>query len=162
MSTTQTIEQSTYQAIANKAAQYRAEGKRIVFTNGCFDILHVGHVSYLNSAKALGDVLILGLNSDESVRRLKGQERPLNTQDDRAHVLAGLRAIDDVVIFAEDTPFALIQAIQPDVLAKGGDYTIDSIVGADIVQARGGEVVVIPFVAGKSTTAIVERIKSLG
>lgn len=139
----------------------RAEGKKIVFTNGCFDILHSGHVFYLDEAKALGDVLILGLNSDDSVRRLKGEDRPLNSQDDRALVINSLRAIDYVVIFNEDTPFNLISEIKPDILVKGGDYKISEIVGADVVQKNGGLVTTIKFVEGKSTTAILEKIKKL-
>jgi rfaE bifunctional protein nucleotidyltransferase chain/domain len=149
----------SYESIRLQVEHYRGEGKRIVFTNGCFDILHAGHVTYLNTARALGDVLVLGLNSDDSVRRLKGESRPINNEHDRGIVLSGLKAVDEVVIFTEDTPLALIEAIQPDVLAKGGDYTIESIVGADVVQARGGSVVVIPFVEGKSTTNLVNKIQ---
>jgi rfaE bifunctional protein nucleotidyltransferase chain/domain len=140
--------------------QLRNEGKSIVFTNGCFDILHVGHTTYLQKAKDLGDVLILGLNSDASVRRLKGESRPINNENDRAVVLLALRSIDHVVIFPEDTPFYLISLIQPDILAKGGDYSRDTIVGADIVEARGGKVVVIPLVDGKSTTATINKMQS--
>lgn len=140
--------------------QLRNEGKSIVFTNGCFDILHVGHTTYLQKAKDLGDVLILGLNSDASVRRLKGESRPINNENDRAAVLLALRSIDHVVIFGEDTPFNLISLIQPDILAKGGDYSRDTIVGADIVEARGGKVVVIPLVDGKSTTATINKMQT--
>jgi D-beta-D-heptose 7-phosphate kinase/D-beta-D-heptose 1-phosphate adenosyltransferase len=140
--------------------QLRNEGKSIVFTNGCFDILHVGHTTYLQKAKDLGDVLILGLNSDASVRRLKGESRPINNENDRATVLLALRSIDHVVIFPEDTPFNLISLIQPDILAKGGDYSRDTIVGADIVEARGGKVVVIPLVDGKSTTATINKMQT--
>jgi rfaE bifunctional protein nucleotidyltransferase chain/domain len=136
----------------------RNDGKRIVFTNGCFDIIHAGHVYYLHEAKKQGDVLILGLNSDESVRILKGPSRPVNSEEDRATVLLGLRSVDHVVIFGEETPFNLIREIMPDVLVKGGDYTIDTIVGADIVQKNGGEVVVIPFLNGRSTSGIIEKI----
>jgi len=134
-----------------------AANKTIVFTNGCFDILHAGHVTYLAEAKRLGDVLVLGLNSDDSVRRLKGDTRPINTQEDRACVVDALRSVDYVCIFEEDTPYNLIQSVQPDVLVKGGDYAPDSIVGGDIVRKRGGQVCVLPFVQGKSTTAIIER-----
>jgi D-beta-D-heptose 7-phosphate kinase/D-beta-D-heptose 1-phosphate adenosyltransferase len=142
----------------------RSQGKRVVFTNGCFDILHAGHVRYLAAARALGDVLVVGLNTDASVRRLKGASRPINAEQDRATVLAALNSVDYVCGFGDDeteadTPFALIQALQPDVLVKGGDYTPDTIVGADIVQQRGGQVMVIPFVEGKSTSAVVERIR---
>ncbi len=147
--------------IANIAKRLKSEGKKIVFTNGCFDIIHVGHTYYLNKAKQLGDILIIGLNSDNSVRRLKGKERPLNTEADRAEVLLALEAVDYVVIFTEDTPFNLIERLRPDILVKGGDYTKDNIVGADIVEANGGEVVVIPFVEGKSTSGLVEKIKKL-
>lgn len=138
----------------------RNENKRIVFTNGCFDILHAGHVWYLEQAKALGDVLVLGLNSDDSVRRLKGESRPINNQEDRAIVLDALRAIDVVVVFEEDTPHEIISELLPDVIAKGGDYTPESIVGADVVIANGGTVAVIPFVDGKSTTNIVRKISA--
>jgi rfaE bifunctional protein nucleotidyltransferase chain/domain len=142
--------------------ELRKAGKTLVFTNGCFDILHLGHTTYLEAAKKLGDVLIVGVNSDNSVRRLKGTiggvERPVNSESDRAAVLSALRAVDYTCIFDEDTPFELISALLPDVLVKGGDYTPETIVGADVVRSRGGRVVVIPFVEGKSTTRIIERI----
>jgi rfaE bifunctional protein nucleotidyltransferase chain/domain len=138
----------------------KREGKTIVFTNGCFDIIHRGHVTYLKEAKNLGDILIIGLNSDDSVRRLKGESRPVNSQDDRAVVLSALRSVDYVVIFNEDTPFDLINAIKPDILVKGGDYSPENIVGADIVTANGGKVVVIPLVPGKSTSLIIEKLKN--
>jgi len=144
---------------AKTTERLRAEGKKIVFTNGCFDILHAGHVTYLAAAADLGDVLFLGLNSDESVTRLKGPERPVNNEEDRAIVLSGLSSVDHVCVFEEDTPYELIKAIQPDFLVKGGDYTPDTIVGADITEARGGEVVVIALVEGKSTTAIINKMK---
>ncbi|MBK7988732.1 MAG: D-glycero-beta-D-manno-heptose 1-phosphate adenylyltransferase [Ignavibacteria bacterium] len=134
-----------------------SEQQSIVFTNGCFDILHVGHVTYLQQAKTLGDILVVGLNSDDSVRRLKGQARAINNQDDRACVLDALRSVDYVVVFDEDTPYNVIKSVQPDVLVKGGDYAIADIVGGDIVRERGGNVCVLPFVQGKSTTAIIER-----
>lgn len=140
-------------------ARARAAGKRVVFTNGCFDILHAGHVTLLEAARAEGDLLVVGLNADSSVRRLKGPERPINTEHDRACVLAALRAVDAVVVFAEDTPAELIRRLAPDVLVKGGDYTVDTIVGADFVQARGGRVVVIPLVEGRATTAVVSKIR---
>lgn len=129
----------------------------LVFTNGCFDLLHRGHVSYLSEARALGDVLVVGLNSDDSVRRLKGPSRPVNSQDDRAYVLAGLEAVDWVTLFDSDTPLALISALLPDVLVKGGDYRVEEIVGAEQVAAAGGRTVVIPLVPGRSTTAILKR-----
>ena len=142
------------------AKELKAQGKKIVFTNGCFDILHCGHTTYLSESKKLGDVLILGLNSDDSVRRLKGESRPINNQSDRAVVMDSLKSIDYVVIFEEDTPYNLINAIIPDVLVKGGDYNKDNIVGADIVENNGGSVVTINFVEGKSTTNIINKIKN--
>lgn len=135
----------------------KEQGKKVVFTNGCFDILHVGHITYLNEAKKLGDVLIIGLNSDSSVRRLKGESRPVNSETDRALVLDALRSVDYVSIFNEDTPFELLEKIVPDVLVKGGDYRKEDVVGGDIVTKNGGEVIIIPFVVGKSTTSIIER-----
>lgn len=139
---------------------WRMKGDRIVFTNGCFDILHRGHVEYLQEAAALGDRLVIGLNSDASVRRLgKGDGRPFNDQESRAKLLTALRLVDAVVLFDEDTPFELIKAIGPDVLVKGGDYTEDRIVGADVVKARGGEVRSLKLVEGYSTTLLVERIR---
>lgn len=142
-------------------ASLRAEGKRIVFTNGVFDILHAGHVTYLAEARALGDVLLVGLNTDASVRRLKGPERPINVEDDRACVLSALRAVDHVVLFDDDTPLEVIRALMPDVLVKGGDYTRDTIVGADDVEAHGGTVCTIPLVEGRSTTAIINRARTV-
>jgi rfaE bifunctional protein nucleotidyltransferase chain/domain len=139
---------------------WRLKSDRIVFTNGCFDILHRGHVEYLQEAAALGDRLVVGVNSDASVRRLgKGEDRPLNDQDSRAKVLAALRCVDTVVIFDEDTPLELITALQPDVVAKGGDWKPEQIVGADVVNARGGEVRSLKLVDGFSTTALVEKIR---
>lgn len=135
------------------------EGKRVAFTNGCFDIIHRGHVSYLAQARDLGDLLVLGLNSDSSVRRLKGPTRPVNDEESRALVLASLECVDYVVLFDEDTPYRLIDAVQPDILVKGGDYQIDQIVGYDIVKARGGEVLTLPFVDGFSSTSIINRLK---
>lgn len=135
-----------------------ARPKRVVFTNGCFDLLHAGHVDYLEAAKAEGDFLIVGLNSDDSVRRIKGPPRPLQPEGDRAAVLAGLAAVDLVVIFAEDDPGALIAALLPDVLVKGADWAEDEIVGAAAVKAAGGRVVRVPLTAGKSTTDLLERI----
>lgn len=132
--------------------------KKIVFTNGCFDILHVGHKRYLQQAATLGDILVVGVNSDESVRRLKGPERPVNNEQDRAEMLCALGFIDYVVIFGEDTPYELIKKIQPDVLVKGGDYKPEEVVGKDIVEARGGKLELIKFVEGKSTTNIINKI----
>lgn len=146
---------------ARLVASWHQAGKRIVFTNGCFDLLHPGHVAYLQEAKAQGDVLVVGLNDDDSVRRLKGNARPINPLRDRAFMLAALKAVDLVVPFGEDTPLDLIKALSPDVLVKGGDYTPDTIVGAELVQAQGGKVVVVPFIDGYSTTALIARIQAL-
>lgn len=132
---------------------------RVVFTNGCFDLLHRGHVEYLHAARSLGDALVVGLNSDDSVRRLKGSSRPVNGQEDRAIVLAGLQAVDAVTVFDEDTPLRLIQGVLPDLLVKGGDYRADQVVGGAEVIAAGGEVVIIPLVPGRSTTSILERAR---
>jgi rfaE bifunctional protein nucleotidyltransferase chain/domain len=138
----------------------RAEGKTIVFTNGVFDILHPGHVRYLRDARALGDLLIVGLNSDRSVKALaKAPGRPVNREGERAEVLAALASVDGVVIFDEDTPHAIISALQPDVLVKGADWGENAIVGRDVVEARGGRVVRIALSEGYSTTAIVNRIR---
>ena len=138
---------------------WEKDAKRVVFTNGCFDLLHPGHVRYLEDAKALGDVLIVGLNEDDSISRLKGESRPINTLKDRAHMLMGLRAVDMVVSFGEDTPLSLIQTLLPDVLVKGGDYQPDDIVGAKEVRAHGGKVVVVPFLEGYSSTRLIQRIQ---
>ena len=140
-------------------AEARQEGRRVVFTNGVFDLLHPGHVRYLQEARALGDLLIVGLNADASVRRNKGPERPINSQDERAEVLAALECVDAVVVFGEDTPAEIIRLVQPDVLVKGADWAADAIVGRDTVEARGGRVVRVPVEQGYSTTTIVERIK---
>ena len=137
----------------------RAAGRRIVFTNGVFDLLHPGHVRYLRDARALGDVLVVGLNADASVRRNKGPERPINREEERAEVLAALSVVDLVVVFDEDTPAEIISRLQPDVLVKGADWPADQIVGRDTVEARGGRVVRVPVEQGYSTTAIVERIR---
>jgi len=138
----------------------RPRDLRVVFTNGVFDVLHRGHVEYLTAARRLGDLLVVGLNTDASARRLgKGADRPVNPEDDRAWVLAGLEAVDYVTAFDEDTPRALIAALLPDVLVKGGDYTRDTIVGADEVEAAGGRVEVIPLVPGRSTTSILQRVR---
>ena len=143
--------------IEDFAATLRAAGARVVFTNGCFDILHAGHVRYLAAARALGDVLILGLNSDASVRRLKGETRPVNSAEDRAEVVGALASVDYVVIFGEDTAEELIARVRPAVYAKGGDYTRETLPEARIVESYGGEVSFIPLVEGKSTTGIIER-----
>lgn len=146
--------------IAALVAEERSAGRRIVFTNGVFDLLHPGHVRYLEEARALGDLLIVGLNADESVRRNKGPGRPITPQDERAEVLAALAAVDAVVVFPEDTPADIIRRIQPDILVKGANWPADQIVGRDTVEARGGRVVVVPVEPGYSTTSIVERIRN--
>lgn len=134
--------------------------RTLCFTNGCFDLIHPGHVQYLEDARALGDFLVVGLNSDSSVVRLKGPSRPLQNEWARARVLLGLRSVDAVIRFDEDTPLALIQVLQPDILAKGGDYTPDTVVGREFVERRGGRLALIPFLPGHSTSAIVERIRT--
>lgn len=144
--------------LLRKLGQAKFNGARIVFTNGCFDILHAGHVRYLAEARRMGDLLVVGLNGDESIRRLKGASRPVNGFEDRAEVLAGLASVDFVVGFDEDTPTHLIEAIKPHVLVKGGDYSIETIVGAETVIALGGQVVTVPLVKDKSTTAIIARV----
>lgn len=138
----------------------RSKGGSIVFTNGVFDILHAGHVMYLEAARAMGDILVVGMNTDESVRRIKGPTRPVNVQEDRAFVLAALRCVDHVVLFDEDTPLILITTLMPDVLVKGGDYTRETIVGADVVEANGGIVATIPLLEGRSTTGIIAKARS--
>ncbi|MBR6132997.1 MAG: D-glycero-beta-D-manno-heptose 1-phosphate adenylyltransferase [Bacteroidales bacterium] len=137
----------------------RLHQQKIVFTNGCFDILHRGHVTYLAQARQMGDLLVVGLNSDASVRRLKGPERPVNDEQSRALLLAALEMVDYVVLFEEDTPYNLILKVKPDLLVKGGDYDIDNIVGADFVRQRGGEVRTIPFVQGFSSSSIIDHLK---
>ena len=139
---------------------WKFKDNKIVFTNGCFDIIHPGHVRYLNEAKSLGHILVIGLNSDNSVKKLKGTNRPIHHQKDRADVLSALYCVDVVTIFEEDTPYNLIQMIKPDILVKGGDYEIEQIVGYDLVKSYGGEVTTIPFVEGHSTTSILEKIYS--
>lgn len=137
---------------------HRVKGRRIVMTNGCFDILHRGHITYLQQARALGDVLVVGVNSDESIRRLKGPNRPINSLADRLGVLAGLRCVDHLVVFEEDTPHRLIEAIRPDVFVKGGDYTRETLPEASLVEQLGGTVKILPFVADRSTSGLIERI----
>lgn len=137
----------------------RPRSRRLVFTNGCFDVLHRGHVEYLNQARTLGDALVVGVNSDASVRRLKGPDRPLVAQDDRALLLAALACVDAVTVFEEDTPRALIAALLPERLVKGGDYRAEDVVGRSEVEAAGGSVIVLPFLSGYSTSALVRRIR---
>lgn len=145
--------------IGNVVTTLKAEGKKIVFTNGCFDILHVGHVRYLKEAKALGDILILGLNSDCSVKSLKGSNRPINNESDRAEVLSALKAIDYVVIFDEKTAENIVGEVKPDIYAKGGDYSIDTLPEAKIVAEHGGKTVLLQLVDGKSSTNIINKCK---
>ncbi|WP_242926334.1 D-glycero-beta-D-manno-heptose 1-phosphate adenylyltransferase [Pontibacter vulgaris] len=139
---------------------WQNQGQKIVFTNGCFDLLHLGHVDYLEKARQLGDKLVLGLNTDASISRIKGPNRPLQDEMSRARVMASLLFVDAVVLFDEDTPLQLIQAIQPDILVKGDDYSIETIVGHEVVMAKGGEVKTVPLVKGYSTTNIVNKIEN--
>jgi D-beta-D-heptose 7-phosphate kinase/D-beta-D-heptose 1-phosphate adenosyltransferase len=145
----------TFKDIEKTIKILKKQNKKIVFTNGCFDILHKGHVSYLNKAKSYGDILVLGLNSDKSVKKLKGEDRPINCEDDRAYILVCLESVDFVVIFDEDTPYNLISLIKPDILVKGGDYKNKKVVGSDIVKT----VKLVQFVDGKSTTNTIKKIK---
>lgn len=138
---------------------YRSQNKKIVFTNGCFDLLHIGHVTYLEEAKKLGDILIVGINSDDSVKKLKGPTRPIQNEKDRSEILAALKSVDHTYIFGEETPLDLIKSVKPDVLVKGGDWKIDQIVGSDFVLSYGGSVKSLNFVNGKSTTSIIEKSK---
>ena len=138
----------------------RAQRGRVVFTNGVFDLLHPGHVDVLVGARRCGDALVVGVNSDASVRRLKGPERPVRSEAERAYVLAAFAAVDAVVVFDEDTPLELVRRLEPDVIVKGGDYSPSTIVGADVVRARGGEVIVIPLTPGQSTTSIIHKLRS--
>ena len=140
-------------------SKLKSEGKTVVFTNGCFDILHAGHVRYLNAAKALGDSLVLGLNSDVSVKKLKGVNRPINNENDRAEVLSALKAIDYVVIFDEETAENIVDEVKPDIYAKGGDYSIETLPEAKIVAKHGGKTVLVPLVEGKSSTNIINKCK---
>ena len=146
-------------ALVRLRKQFSDEGRKVVFTNGCFDILHRGHVEYLTKAKALGDILVIGMNTDASVRRLKGPKRPVVGEEDRAYVLSSLAAVDFVCLFDEDTPYELIRAVVPDILVKGSDWAVDSIVGKDIVEASGGMVKTIDFVPNRSTTNIIQKIE---
>lgn len=147
------------QAIADVIAAEKEKGHKIVLTNGCFDILHAGHVRYLAAARAVGDVLVLGLNSDESVRMLKGPTRPVNTERDRAEVIDGLKSVDYVVIFGEKTAEAIVRDVRPDYYAKGGDYSVESLPESQAVSEVGGKVVFLPFVEGKSSTKIIQKIE---
>lgn len=148
----------SYDTLAERIALWRKQNQRIVFTNGCFDLLHLGHVDYLAKARDLGDRLLIGVNTDSSVRRLKGPSRPLQDENSRLRILCSMQMVDAAILFDEDTPYRLISLVQPDVLVKGADYKPESIVGYDIVKARGGEVKTIEFLQGYSTTAIEKRI----
>jgi len=145
----------------SRIRSWRQGGEKIAFTNGCFDILHPGHIGYLSAARQLGDYLIIGLNDDDSVYRLKGDHRPINPLEDRACMLASLRCVDMVVAFSEDTPLNLIKHLKPDVLIKGGDYRTEDIIGASEVRAHGGEVVAMPFIEGYSTSDLITRIRTM-
>ena len=147
-----------WQQAAEKVAALQQEGKKVVFTNGCFDLVHLGHVDYLEKARNLGDFLVVGINTDKSVADLKGPLRPVSSEKSRARVLASMGFIDLVVMFGEPTPKELIEEIKPDILTKGNDYTIENIVGADFVMARGGKVETLPLVEGYSTTNLVNRM----
>lgn len=147
--------------LARRLAPERRKGRRLVFTNGCFDLLHPGHVRYLVAAQRLGDLLVVGINSDASVRRLKGPSRPVQPERERAEVVAALRMVDYVTIFDEETPWETIRMLQPDVLVKGGDWPIDQIVGREIVESRGGVVVSVEFERGYSTSELIRRIRGL-
>lgn len=138
----------------------KKQGRKIAFTNGCFDILHYGHVKYLEDAKAKADILAVGLNSDASIRRIKGASRPINRQAGRARILEALSAVDYITIFNEDTPLKLIQLLKPDILIKGRDWSVRKIVGADFIRASGGSVVTVPYLKGYSTTGLIEKIKN--
>ena len=135
--------------------------QKIVFTNGCFDLLHIGHVTYLKEAKALGDILVVGINADSGVKKLKGEERPIQNEMDRAGIIAELRSVDYVSLFEEETPQNLIQKIKPDILVKGGDWPVDQIVGADFVLSNGGEVKTLSFIDGHSSSSLLDKIKNL-
>lgn len=152
----------TKEQLVERLQTLRTGGFRVVFTNGCFDLMHIGHTRYLQAAKALGDLLVVGVNSDESVRSLdKAPDRPIVPEAQRAEVLAALGCVDFVVVFSEPDPKALITVVQPDVLVKGGDWSLDRIIGRDVVEARGGLVRTIPLVPGFSTTALIHRIRSV-
>ncbi|MDB5017700.1 MAG: D-glycero-beta-D-manno-heptose 1-phosphate adenylyltransferase [Mucilaginibacter sp.] len=147
-------------SLKNLVVQWQSDGKKVVFTNGVFDLLHIGHITYMAQAAELGDKLIIGLNSDSSVKRIKGDDRPVNDQNSRAALLAALFFVDGITIFEEDTPFNIITALLPDILVKGADYSVDDIVGAKEVIANGGEVKTINFVEGYSSTSIINKIKA--
>ena len=142
-------------------AFWRFKAKKIIFTNGCFDFIHLGHIDYLIKAADLGDILLIGLNSDDSVRRLKGKDRPVNNEHARAMILASLSFVTGVIVFSEDTPYELIRTIKPDILVKGNDYKIEEIAGHDIVLEKGGQVITVDLLSGYSTTAFIEKLKEI-
>ena len=150
---------SDLHALKHSIAQWQSGGKKVVFTNGVFDLLHIGHITYLAKAAELGDKLVIGLNSDSSVKRIKGEDRPVNDQNSRAALLAALFFVDAIVVFEEDTPINVITTLMPDILVKGADYSIENIVGAKEVMAKGGEVKTIDFVEGYSSTSIIKKIR---
>jgi rfaE bifunctional protein nucleotidyltransferase chain/domain len=152
----------TREELVRSVARWRLLGKTISFTNGCFDILHAGHIASLSDAAKEGDVLIVGVNTDASTKRLKGEERPVNNENSRALLLASLAMVDAVTLFEEDTPLELIKAVLPDVIVKGGDYTVEQMIGAKEVLANGGRIVINPILEGYSTTGIIGKIRSLG
>ena len=147
------------ESLKRQLAVWSFKNKKIVFTNGCFDILHLGHIDYLSKAKDFGDVLVIGLNTDNSVSRIKDEHRPVTDENARAMILASLHFVDAIVLFDEDTPYNLIKQVQPDILVKGSDYKTGDIVGADIVKANGGEIITIEFLDGYSTTSIINKLK---
>jgi len=148
----------TWEELKEQVERVRGEGKKISFTNGCFDILHVGHVRYLREARKTGDLLILGLNSDASVRAIKGEKRPLVPQGERAEVIASLEMVDYVTLFDDPTPLRLIEYLRPDVLVKGGDWKEESVVGGNAVKSRGGRIVIVPLTEGASTTNVIDKV----
>jgi rfaE bifunctional protein nucleotidyltransferase chain/domain len=148
----------TVQELRPLLAILRAAGKKIVFTNGCFDILHTGHTRYLEKSRSFGDVLVVAVNSDASVRVIKGEKRPINSEAERMETLAALECVDFVTLFSEPDPYLIISELQPDVLVKGGDWPVEKIIGRDVVETRGGKVVNVPYIEGASTTGIIERI----
>jgi len=150
---------SDLQSLKTSITQWQSEGKKVVFSNGVFDLLHIGHITYMAKAAELGDKLVIGLNSDSSVKRIKGEDRPVNDQNSRAALLAALFFVDGIVVFEEDTPINVITTLMPDILVKGADYSIENIVGAKEVMASGGEVKTIDFVEGYSSTSIIKKIR---
>jgi len=162
MSHLKTLNSKVYNldALTNQVEQWKMAGKKVVFTNGCFDIIHRGHIEVLARTADLGDKLVIGLNSDQSIQKLKGKDRPVIDEQSRAILLAALSFVDAIVLFSEDTPLELISALLPDVLAKGGDYEIETIVGHEIVQKNSGKVKLVPFVDGFSSTNIIDKIKN--